>query len=680
MESQEFDWIVEHVPGKQHQAADYMSRVAARHSPPDYSTFEKQEAVYMGLSAQPAKDAITKILIDLDTWKKHQDEDATICLVRTRILSKNSDKTKYYCINNDGLVCYKPPNSTAPPRVWVPEALQYTVVYNQHNLIGHRGANSTIDGLLRYVYWPRMTKYIRRYVKACLDCQRRKTPRPWRSGLTGSFIATKPAQMFCIDFLGGTLPESPDGFKYALAVMDVFSRFPFVIPLKRMTSECIAIGLIEHVFCFSGLPIGVHSDNAPDLISEALQIVFRKFGVQRTTCSTHHPQGNAPVERFMRYLNSGFSIMLPEYPKWPMVLPLMLFAYRVLPHTTTGYSPFFLWYGREALLPMHLTTSSAPKFSYNQGDTKSYADQMIKMMSDTFTLVRQRQDKASRNNAARRDLNEKRQHITFDRGDPVLFFEPDAASGTGCETRDEITFKKAKEIGLPRKWKMQWSGPHTIKQQLRDNVYEYYHIHRKEYLTANVDRLVLYHPFKDMDKLLPVMPDTNADPTSIMDDTKDSKGHGQDQIDKLTKGDLCLVVVPNHRTEPIAVMRYLGDTQDGVEMQWLGTYKLYWFIDIRMFKQTWKNAWWDLKDRKFYYQHKPRPGSHDPAFTNMLSKDCINKTDIFFFGFNLMQDLRISHNIGLIALAKYREIGYIPDASADCTYELNQPTPTPTPT
>ena len=46
LESQEFDYVVTHVPGTRHQAPDFMSRVAARNSEVDIITMNNQEREY----------------------------------------------------------------------------------------------------------------------------------------------------------------------------------------------------------------------------------------------------------------------------------------------------------------------------------------------------------------------------------------------------------------------------------------------------------------------------------------------------------------------------------------------------------------------------------------------------------------------------------------------------------
>ena len=60
---------------------------------------------------------------------------------------------------------------------------------------------------------------------------------------------------------------------------------------------------------------------------------------------------------------------------------------------------------------------------------------MVKAMASTFAIVRERQDKASRINAARRDDKENRYPVSFNEGDLVLIYEPGAVYGKQTTVR-----------------------------------------------------------------------------------------------------------------------------------------------------------------------------------------------------------------------------------------------------
>ena len=176
------------------------------------------------------------------------------------------------------------------------------------------------------------------------------------AGLTKTIHASKPGDLLLIDFVGGDrwgrLPESPEGYKYLLIAIDCFSRYTFAVLLRAKDEWEVAQGLMRDVFVHIGLPRAVHSDNAQVLIAGAVRQVYLKLGVRPSSITFRHPQGNSPVERFMRYLNASLTIMLPSYNAWSTMIPLILFVYQTLPHETTGYSPFFLMFGREPLLPL----------------------------------------------------------------------------------------------------------------------------------------------------------------------------------------------------------------------------------------------------------------------------------------------------------------------------------------
>ena len=59
------------------------------------------------------------------------------------------------------------------------------------------------------------------------------------------------------------------------------------------------------------------------------------------------------VERFSKTLKSMLRKLVSKEGKdWDRLLPYVLFAYREVPQSTTGFSPFELLYGREVRGPL----------------------------------------------------------------------------------------------------------------------------------------------------------------------------------------------------------------------------------------------------------------------------------------------------------------------------------------
>ncbi|GFV82098.1 retrovirus-related Pol polyprotein from transposon 17.6 [Trichonephila clavipes] len=71
------------------------------------------------------------------------------------------------------------------------------------------------------------------------------------------------------------------------------------------------------------------------------------------------PASNGLVERWNKVLKDMIHHVIREDPRsWDRQLPFLLFAYREVPNTTTGVSPFRLLYGREARGPLAILKSS----------------------------------------------------------------------------------------------------------------------------------------------------------------------------------------------------------------------------------------------------------------------------------------------------------------------------------
>src|SRR5580700_10947800 len=80
-----------------------------------------------------------------------------------------------------------------------------------------------------------------------------------------------------------------------------------------------------------------------------------KYGVKRVQISAYHAQANGMIERGHRPVTEALARMTDGgLGSWVKNLPAVLLADRTTVYQPTGKTPFFMVYGREAVLPVEL--------------------------------------------------------------------------------------------------------------------------------------------------------------------------------------------------------------------------------------------------------------------------------------------------------------------------------------
>ena len=150
----------------------------------------------------------------------------------------------------------------------------------------------------------------------------------------------------------GPLPRSRAGNRYVLVLCDYATRYPEAVPLRSTDAEHVADELIK-LFAQVGVPREILTDQGSNFTSKLLAELYRLLHVHPIRTSAYHPQTDGLVERFNQTLKAMLKKTATEEGKdWDKLLPYLLFAYREVPHASTGFSPFELLYGRDVRGPL----------------------------------------------------------------------------------------------------------------------------------------------------------------------------------------------------------------------------------------------------------------------------------------------------------------------------------------
>ena len=242
------------------------------------------------------------------------------------------------------------------PRWLVPADLRMAIIaaYHRGAQGAHMGIAKISAALARRFYWPGMSDAVKKFVKACERCQRVKaaprTPRVARMLNRESLWSTVAFDFF------GPLPRTQRGMLYVLVGIDHFSRWPEAVATRAANAETVAEFMHSQVIAQHGTPGELLTDHGTHFASQVIATLCKRYQVRRLMSTPYTPQSNGIVERFMGYLKNALATLVNNRPaRWDTFLPAILFAYRITPHPETGETPFFLNKGYDPRIPEFLT-------------------------------------------------------------------------------------------------------------------------------------------------------------------------------------------------------------------------------------------------------------------------------------------------------------------------------------
>ncbi len=154
----------------------------------------------------------------------------------------------------------------------------------------------------------------------------------------------RPWDVVSIDPL--QLPTSAQGSKYFMVMVDMFSRYVLLAPIKEKTPKNVALAIVSKLICEFSAPRVLLSDNGAEFQNRLLQEICNQFGIIHTFTVAHHPASNGLVERtnrkILEVLRPVVGSLLHSWEDW---LPHAVASINSSLCESTGQFPHFIIFG-----------------------------------------------------------------------------------------------------------------------------------------------------------------------------------------------------------------------------------------------------------------------------------------------------------------------------------------------
>ncbi|KAL7866135.1 hypothetical protein SRHO_G00113820 [Serrasalmus rhombeus] len=297
----------------------------------------------------------------------------------------------------------------------LPKQFHNIVLKSLHDDNAHLGFDKTYALVRDRFFWPRMKLEVEAYCQTCDRCIKRKTL-PQRAAPLSHLSSSGPMDLVCIDFL--SIEPDCQNICNVLVVTDHFTRYAQAFPTKDQKAVTVAKTLWEKYFIHYGLPTRIHSDQGRDFESRLIHEMLTMLGVKKSRTSPYHPQGDPQPERFNRTLLDMLgTLSAQQKSKWSQHITHLVHAYNCTPNESTGFSPYYLLFGREARLPIDMCFGISADGASTASHMR-YVSRMKRELEQAYQLAQAASAKMNQNNKQRYD--QKVRYHCLRPGDRVL--------------------------------------------------------------------------------------------------------------------------------------------------------------------------------------------------------------------------------------------------------------------
>ena len=178
-------------------------------------------------------------------------------------------------------------------------------------------------------------------IRTCEHCLRSKQ-KPQQDEMY-LITASYPLELIHLNFL--MIGGKDDVWKHILVVTDHFTRYAQCYVTSNQTAVTVATKLVNEFFTNYGWSDKILTDRGGSFENFLFKEICNLAKVKKLRTSSYHPQTNGQCERLNKTLINMLGT-LPGSAKKKEWVPTLVHAYNCTTSSVTGFSPYFLIYGR----------------------------------------------------------------------------------------------------------------------------------------------------------------------------------------------------------------------------------------------------------------------------------------------------------------------------------------------
>ena len=358
------------------------------------------------VEARPARLATTNIT----NWKLEQQEDPVLYQavkhwrasreVFKEALSKVTNrkavsayvKSKDQLVMRNGLLYWQSKLGQTRETVLqfvVPQIHRNAALDGCHCEATHQGQSRSLSLMQERFWWPGMARDLRNCIRKCGQCKKFEAVPPVAP--LRPLACSGPGELLHVDFtsIEETVPlcEEPV-IRNVMVMQDHFSKYVVAYVVKDQMARTATETLRNGYFGLFRAPAYLVSDQGKAFTGHLITNLCELYGVQKLRTSPYHAQTNGQVERMNQMIIRMIGkLEQDKKARWSEHLPEMLAAYNDTHSAVTGYSPYFLLFGRKARMPvdcLFLTLRDSP----HQARMEVSVAAMQKRLKEAFVVAR----------------------------------------------------------------------------------------------------------------------------------------------------------------------------------------------------------------------------------------------------------------------------------------------------